>query len=93
MRRADHLSRGILPRVMCLSVILKPRQRGGPGPLWAVAPWKTNQVKTTVWGIRICLDWAFLGGKRNHGLVQSEVAVRYELFLTDTNRILSKSFE
>jgi hypothetical protein len=39
MRRADHSSRGVLPTVVCLSVIMKPRQRGGPGPLAAVAPW------------------------------------------------------
>jgi len=33
MREADHLSRGVLPSEMCLSVIMKPRQCGGPGPL------------------------------------------------------------
>jgi hypothetical protein len=39
VRRADHSSRGILPNVVCPSVIVKPRQWGGPGPLGAVAPW------------------------------------------------------
>jgi len=34
MQRADHSSRGVL-----LSVIVKPRQYGGPGLLLAVAPW------------------------------------------------------
>ena len=29
----DHLSRGALSSAACLSVIVKPRQRGGPGPL------------------------------------------------------------
>jgi hypothetical protein len=37
--RADHTPRGVLPSVVCLSVIVKPQQRGGPGPLGAVAPW------------------------------------------------------
>jgi hypothetical protein len=38
MRRADHSSRGVLPIVMCLSVIVKPRQRGDLGPQGAVEP-------------------------------------------------------
>jgi hypothetical protein len=37
-RRADHSPRGVLPSVVCLSVIVKPRQWGGPGPLGVVAP-------------------------------------------------------
>jgi hypothetical protein len=37
-RRADRFSRGVLPSVVCLSVIVKPRQRGDPGALGAVAP-------------------------------------------------------
>jgi hypothetical protein len=37
---AVHSSRGVLPSVVCLSVIVKPRKRGGPGPIGAVAPWK-----------------------------------------------------
>jgi len=32
----DHTSREILPNVVCLSVIVRPR-KGGPGPLGAVA--------------------------------------------------------
>jgi hypothetical protein len=38
LRRADQSSRGVLPSVVCLSVIAKPRQLGGPGPIGAVAP-------------------------------------------------------
>jgi len=34
------LSRGILPSVVRLSTIVKPRQFGGPGPLVAVEPWE-----------------------------------------------------
>jgi hypothetical protein len=37
---ADHSSRGILPIMVCLSVIVKPRQCGSPDPLRFVAPWK-----------------------------------------------------
>jgi len=36
---ADHWSRGVLPNVMCLSMIVKPRQWGGLGPLGAVVSW------------------------------------------------------
>ena len=42
MRRADHLSRGVLLTVVCLSVIVKPRYWGDHGPLGAVATWKKN---------------------------------------------------
>ena len=38
MRRADHSSRGALMTVVCLSVVVKPREWGGPDPLRAVAP-------------------------------------------------------
>jgi hypothetical protein len=31
--RADHSSRGVLPSLVCLSLILKPRQWGGVAPL------------------------------------------------------------
>ena len=44
LRRADHSSRGVLPSVVCLSVIVKPRQWGGHGPLKAVAPWKKEYL-------------------------------------------------
>jgi hypothetical protein len=37
--RADHSSRGVLPTVVRLSVIVMPRKRGGPGPLGEVVPW------------------------------------------------------
>ena len=36
LRRADHSSRGDLPSVVCLRVIVRLRQRGGPGPRGAV---------------------------------------------------------
>ena len=36
VRRTDHWSRGVLPRVVCLIVIVKPRQTEGSGPLVAV---------------------------------------------------------
>jgi len=39
--RADHPSRGVLPSVMCLSMIVKPQS---PDPLGPVAPWKENSA-------------------------------------------------
>ena len=51
MRRDYHSSRGVLPSVVCLSVIMNPRQRGGLGPLgdcWAmVNKKKINGVRNT----------------------------------------------
>ena len=41
--RAYHSSRGVLPSVMCLSVIVKPRKLGDRGPLGALAPWEEIQ--------------------------------------------------
>jgi hypothetical protein len=43
LRRADHSSRGVLPSAVCLTVIVRPRQRAGPAPLRTVVPWKTKQ--------------------------------------------------
>jgi len=44
MRQADHLSRGILLRVcVCVCVIvceLETSKRGGPDPIWDIAPQK-----------------------------------------------------
>jgi hypothetical protein len=34
------LSRGVIPSVVCLSMIVNPRQLGGRGPLGAVEPWE-----------------------------------------------------
>jgi len=51
VQRADHPSRGVLLNVVCPSVIVKPRQRGGPGPQGAVEPWKKN----TGWAQESCL--------------------------------------
>ena len=39
LRRADRSSREDLPSVVGLSVIVKPRQSGGPSPLGAVVSW------------------------------------------------------
>ena len=42
LRRADHSSREVQPSVVCLSVIVNPRKKGGPITLGAVAVWKKN---------------------------------------------------
>jgi hypothetical protein len=47
LRRADHSSRGVLPCVVCLCGMVKPRQWGGPGPLGTVAPWKKKVAKSS----------------------------------------------
>ena len=38
LRWADHSPRGVLPSVVCLSVIVRPRQWGSPDPLGTVEP-------------------------------------------------------
>jgi len=42
VRRADHQPRGVLPSAVRLVVNVKPRRRGGPDPLGAVAPWEVG---------------------------------------------------
>jgi hypothetical protein len=37
--RADHSFRGDITSVVCLSVMVKPRQSGGPNPIGGVVPW------------------------------------------------------
>jgi hypothetical protein len=44
LRRADRSSRGVLPSVVCLSVIVKPQQWRGPGPLATLASWKERSI-------------------------------------------------
>jgi len=36
LRLVNHLSMGVVPSVVCLNVIMKPLQLGGPGVLGAV---------------------------------------------------------
>ena len=48
MRRADHSTKAVLPTVVCLSVIVKPRYGGGPGPLGAVSPWSGGEGECIV---------------------------------------------
>ena len=45
LSRADLLSRGVLPTVVCLSVIVKPGQWEDPGPLGTVAKWGGGLLK------------------------------------------------
>ena len=44
LRRADHSSWGALPRVVCLSVTVKPQWWGRPGPQGAVVPWEKEYI-------------------------------------------------
>jgi hypothetical protein len=37
LRQADRSSKGVLPSVVCLSMIIIPRQQGDPGPLGCCA--------------------------------------------------------
>jgi hypothetical protein len=39
----------ILPNVVCLSVIVKPLQWGGRGPLGSVMPWEEKKKSTEIW--------------------------------------------
>jgi hypothetical protein len=57
LRGAEHSSRGVLPSVVCMSVIVNPRW-GGPGPLGIVAPWRARRQAADVfsWSSRL-LPW------------------------------------
>jgi hypothetical protein len=44
LRRTDHSSRGVLPTVMCLNVIVNPPQWGGLGTRGTVSPWYKNNI-------------------------------------------------
>ena len=48
---ADHSSRGVVLNVMCLSVMVKPRQWGDPGPQGAVTSQKENS------NFACCVTW------------------------------------
>jgi hypothetical protein len=56
LQRADNSSRQVLPSVVCLSVITKPGQWGGPRPLGAVAPWKMKNNDYT-WNVRAVISY------------------------------------
>jgi len=61
LRRADHSSRVVLPSLVCLSVIVKPRQWGGPGRLGAVMPGNTKQKWKTPLGKGQVYEYSFPG--------------------------------
>ena len=68
LRWADHSSREVLPSVVCLSVIVKPRWWGGLGPLRAVAPWDSQRwvwrYRRAFWVVVLC---RLIGGHRRFG--------------------------
>jgi hypothetical protein len=47
LRRAGHSTGGVLPSVVCLSVISKPQQSGGLGLGRAVKPQKKKKISET----------------------------------------------
>jgi hypothetical protein len=62
LRRDDNSSRAVLPRVVYLSVIVKPSKRGGPGPLGMCHKKKSKEDCMNQYGeecngqVRICQD-------------------------------------
>jgi hypothetical protein len=48
LRRADHSSEGVLASVVRLSMIVKPRQKGGPGPQEVLPLWGGGLVLITL---------------------------------------------
>jgi hypothetical protein len=55
---AGHSSRGVLPSVVCLSVIVKLRQKGGPGPQGALALWGGGGLSHLITLVFNCLIMA-----------------------------------
>jgi len=67
VRLADHSSGGVLPKVVCLSVIVKPRSLGGPVPRGLLrhgggGGTSTSRVRTQ----RSCTDIERSGQVQNH---------------------------
>jgi len=64
LRLAYHSARAVLPNLVCLSMIIKPRWRGGPGPLGAVASLKKKSQNylfasmQTIFSSKPYLCWA-----------------------------------
>ena len=57
--RADHPSRAVLPSVVCLSVFVKTRQWGCPGPLGPLRH-KKEIFKVNRWELLLKLTWIYL---------------------------------
>ena len=59
LRRADHQSKAVLPSVMCLSVFVKARKWGWPGPLGLLRH-KKEIVEINRWELLLKLTWIYL---------------------------------
>jgi len=58
LRRADHPSRAVLLSVVCLSVIVRARQWGFPGPLGLLCH-KKEIVEVNRWELILKLTWIY----------------------------------
>ena len=72
LSRADHLTRRVIPTVVCLSVNAKPRKLGDPGPCAMVKRFTYTIIDT----------FPFLSTKRSFVVAQILSFGGSELFLT-----------
>jgi hypothetical protein len=80
--RGDHSSSGVLANVVCLGVILKSRQWGGPGPLGAVMLRKKKILSNKWMNEQRIVNWEVRGSVRG----QFKVLWRNFPWWTEENR-------
>jgi len=58
---ADRASSALLPSVVCLSVLMKHRLRGGRSPLLTLVPWKENYHLSVTYTLEFTdVQWGLL---------------------------------
>jgi hypothetical protein len=60
VRRADHSDRGVLPSVVCLSVIVKLRRWWDPGPLRMLSGRDFISLSNGKFGQRFCITYLLI---------------------------------
>ena len=70
VRRADHSSRGVLPSVVCLNMILKPQQRDGLCPLGVLSP--KHKLSCTFYSVLLFWNFVFEMSVRGPGVITAD---------------------
>ena len=79
VRRADHSSRGVLHSVVCLSVILKPQQREGLGPLGVLSP--KSKLPCTFYSVLLFWKFIFQMSVRGPGVIIADFLISFQQIL------------
>jgi len=79
VRRPDHSSRGVLPSVLCLSVILKPQQREDIGPLEVLSP--KSKLSRTIYSVLLFWKFIFQMSARGPGVIIADFLIPFQQIL------------